>query len=225
MDVGVRDVFLDFYNRLDDIYYCDNAYVKALLNKGRGLRAKFFRLKDDFRLLGSLLDVKGLEKFIEFLVMVRDVVLCPVEFVDGYFYGVQARGLGVKKFYNLLLDDRFPFCFGLYDFGDFRFGEGVLLVEGIKDVMVCKYFYKYSIAMLTLKMSVKLYEYISAITNKVFLILDNDRSGRSLLYRKEYSGFNKYLLYSKDCGEYFDSGDKRILDNIEVIINGFIKKI
>ncbi len=212
---------VEFYNSLEDMKYFDNAYVKALSNKSKGLKVKIFDIERDYKLLLDLNDNK-LENFL----IINNLCLCiPIEFFDE-LYALQFKSINSKKFYNYVINDKYPLCYGFYDFFDFDFNKPIIFVEGIKDLYVIKKFYKYVIAMLTSKMNKELYNFVRYnVSKKLYMIGDNDKAGRKVLKDEKYKGFNKFFLFSKDAGEYYDKGDENILKQVEVIVNGFVKEV
>ncbi len=217
-------MIIDIFNLLPDINVnINNPYIKALLNKNYGNKCKYFNILKDYKLLlDNDIDV-SIEKF---LILNKEVIFIPIEFTDLTIYAFQLRSLTQKKFYNVIIDDRFPLCYGFYDFYDYKLGDPIILVEGIKDLYAIKYYYKYALAYMTSQLNSKLYDFLRYnVTSKLYMILDNDKAGRRLLWNEKYEGFNKFLLISKDSGEYFDKMDKNILLQIEGIVNGFVKEI
>ena len=102
---------------------------------------------------------------------------------------------------------------------EFRYGQPIVLVEGVLDAECFAYLTKYAYVMasLTSYCTVGLAAFISSLTNKVLLVPDNDQSGVNglNLSRRNLERFNVHTQYlriqQKDFGDVY-----RYKENLDV---------
>jgi DNA primase len=218
---------INLYNNLD-IATINDPYVNALSFK-TGNPIKYFNLNNDFKLLQAL-DESIYKKEQYFFLSNKEVLLIPIEFIDGSIYAIHMRSVHNKKFWNVKFNE-IPLMYGLNDFQDFKYGSPVVLCEGSKDVQTIKLLYKYVIAYLTASPGNDIIDYLKKISNKILIIGDADKAGRNLKWKDYLIGIKKSYLSKKDAGYYWDvdfytefnEEEKKkqknlILKNIEIIL-------
>jgi 5S rRNA maturation endonuclease (ribonuclease M5) len=201
-----------FYEKLSESYF-NEPYGMAFSEK-TGRRVKFFDIRKDHFLLSIL--TERLDAM-NYLSEYKYVYVVPLDLPDGFITGFNLKPLNDKHFLKIGLYDGFPYFFGFQDFGDFKYGDKVFLVEGMKDCLAVKKLYKYVIAYLKLTPNDDFVKFLKTLTNKIIMIPDDDDAGRSIVRNKKYTHFKKYFI-RKDCGEYYD-GKKDILDKIRNVMS------
>lgn len=154
--------------------------------------------------------------------------MIPLETINGQIYGFIYRSYTGKLIRTISFSE-ISVLYGFQDFKDFVFNKPIIIVEGWRDALFIKQFYKYCLALNTSTLNSGTLELISRLTNKVVIILDNDTTGRIQSKR------NKDLLESKgvyttvvtpdlkDLGEYLDNNT--YVEKIKIIIYTNIKKL
>jgi DNA primase len=201
---------IDFYKALPDIKYSLNSeYNKALKN----VEYKVFDIQKSFKDLDNL-NNKDLK---DFAFKNTQVFIIPLRDMFDEIIGFILRSVEGKAFHTYAVNRKYPMIFGLNDFKDFKINEPILLTEGIKDAMVLKQYYKYSLAYLTSQPSDKFMEYLENITNRIIFFPDNDNAGKKLKFN-DFRKYTKYYVpYGKDLGEYWEEKEE-IGDWIKVIL-------
>ena len=145
-------------------------------------------------------------------------VLLIANIISGYIPLLQLRSLhGEKQFTALGSQSKLFYSLGYLD-SDFKYGDWVIIVEGIADADIMRGIYPNILATMTSRITKSQFEVLKLLTNKVILLGDNDEPGRKgtrnnrLLLQD--NGFDVKLIYQysnfKDCGElgdYLMSGD------------------
>ena len=137
--------------------------------------------------------------------------IIPMEVKENRVYGFTIRGY--EKNYNVFrLTSNLPVIFGLYDFEDFNFNKKkpIILTEGIKDALMLKTIYPYTLSLNTAGLTQNALNFVTALTDRFILIYDNDKPGRdaterdkAALREKECRVFD-FTPTFKDCGKYID---------------------
>lgn len=135
--------------------------------------------------------------------------IIPLEIKPDQVYGFALRGF--EKEYNVFrLTSNLPVLYGLYDFEDFEVGKSqpVILTEGIKDALVLKTIYPYTIALQTAGLTQNSLNFVQTLTNRVILCYDNDKAGREAT-KKDLEALRELgirvidvKLRLKDAGEH-----------------------
>jgi hypothetical protein len=110
--------------------------------------------------------------------------IIPLEILPSKVYGFILRGY--EKSYNVFrITNNLPVLFGLYDFKDFEFGSStpILLTEGVKDALVLKTLYPYTLSLNTAGLTVNSIQVVSSLSNEFILLYDNDKPGREAAER------------------------------------------
>lgn len=150
--------------------------------------------------------------------------MIPLEVKPYKVYGFILRGY--YKNYNVFrINNSLPVIFGLYDFEDFNFGkQTIILTEGVKDALVLKSIYPYTLALNTDGLTANSFQLVKSLSNKFILIYDNDDPG------KEASERDKELLINNGCRaititpQYKDAGKYIYFPNQLNILNLTIKQ-
>lgn len=139
-------------------------------------------------------------------------VLLIANIISGYIPLIQLRTLrGEKKF--IALGNQSKLFYGLgYLNKNFKFGDWIIIVEGIADADIIRGIYPNVLATMTSRITRSQFEVLKLLTNKVILIGDNDIPGRkgtklNRVLLKD-AGFDVRLIFQygdmKDCGELAD---------------------
>lgn len=138
--------------------------------------------------------------------------IIPLEIMPEKVYGFILRGY--EKHYTVFrLTNSLPVLFGLYDFKDFEFGtsQPIILTEGVKDALVLKTIYPYTISLNTAGLTVNSIQVVSSLSNNFILIYDNDKPGKEasqrdidLLTELGCKAINIIPTF-KDVGKYIDN--------------------
>lgn len=114
--------------------------------------------------------------------------------VNGYVPYMVLKSLKEKKF--LTTGDLRQIPYGVFSFEDFRYGDWLIIVEGLKDRDILSTIYPNVIATQTAGMGSMLKEVVLTLTNRFVLFYDNmkmDESGKKAIYR------DKKFLESRNC--------------------------
>lgn len=183
-----------------------NNEEKRVFSLKRGLPIKFGCTK---RLLNYLPEREALY---EFWKNNKYFWIIPLEIMPGKVYGFILRGYN-KDYSVFRLSNNLPVLFGLYDFKDFDFSnpKPIILTEGVKDALVLKTLYPYTLSLNTAGLTVNSIQIIASLSNKFILIYDNDKPGKEASQRdietlqelgcKAVSIIPSY----KDAGKYIDN--------------------
>lgn len=137
--------------------------------------------------------------------------IIPLECEPHKVWGYTLRGYHSKKYVEFKIPNVPATLFGLYDFKNFNFNKDyIILTEGIKDALVIKTLYPYTLALNTAGLTSNTLNLIKSLTNKIILIYDNDKAGRLAIKRdlislkKEHIKAHSISLYYKDPGIYYE---------------------
>lgn len=204
----------------------EDSYGLALKYKNDN-PVKFFDIEKDFKKIDLIeCDEENKKKLVFFLIKYKEIYFVPLELPDLSIFGFILKSKNSKNFFNFKLNVNYPMIFGLNDFNDYKYDKPIFLVEGIKEAMFVKLFYKYCIAYLTSQPSKKLWEYLIRISNKIIFLPDNDDVGKSLKYMNKFKAYNKYYpsCAKKDWGEYWEINNKQKEKMFENELNMILKK-
>ena len=135
--------------------------------------------------------------------------MIPVTTISDRIAGFILKGFHFKN-YHWIHYSKISLLFGFYDFHDFKRGMPIIIVEGWRDALFVKQYYKYCLALNTSSLNRGTLELLKNFTNKIIFILDNDATGKKMsITNKKMCMDNKILAQVihpvlKDMGEYFD---------------------
>ena len=120
-----------------------------------------------------------------------------------------------KKYMNFHVENCFPNIYGLHDFRDFEKDTPIVVTEGVKDALLLKKYYKYTISSLTNSLNINIIRMLRCFTNKFVIAYDFDARGKTgttklkkVLSREDCQVTSIISFYSgmKDWGEFFTRG-------------------
>lgn len=204
-DVKHLKQFINLYKQCKDVSILTKVHneEKQVFNlKSTGASIRFGSTK---KLLEYIPEREGLY---DFWVDNQYFWIIPMEIKSNEVYGFTLRGY--KKEYNVFkLNSHLPVIFGLYDFKDFKFGsEPIILTEGIKDALVLKTIYPYTLALNTAGLTINSLQFVKSLSSRFILIYDNDKAGIEATSRDTASlqnigcRVNSIKLRLKDPGSY-----------------------
>jgi len=147
--------------------------------------------------------------------------LIPCDDLSGRLWGLIVRtsdGKFFKVFRNKLV------VFGLANLGGFKFGEPLVLVEGVKDALAVSLFYPYVLAYLTAQPPKLLLQVISYLTDKVLVFVDNDRAGLQAAKNLQKRGLYVVPSLFKDLGQLWEMGGS-IKEEVGLYVRGNIEAV
>lgn len=198
--------FVNLYNQCKDVSELkkiQNEEKQVFSLKTRGAPIRFGSTK---RLLDYIPEREGLYDFWKD----NDYFwIIPMEITPNNVYGFTIRGY--EKEYNVFrLTSNLPVLFGFYDFEDFNFGrDPIILTEGIKDAIVLKSIYPYTLALNTAGLTINSTNFVKSLTNRFILVYDNDKAGMDATERDKEALRNlgcrviDVKLRLKDPGKYY----------------------
>lgn len=133
-------------------------------------------------------------------------VLAVFNMIDGTCVQTTFRGISTKSFYTMKLGPSFPYGIGCFS-NDFRYGDSIVVCEGMADRDTLAYCYPNVIAVGNKRLNPFQLEIVKAMTNHVILAYDNDKTGQASYYKDKAKLFSHgiqtdLLLHSgKDAGE------------------------
>jgi hypothetical protein len=139
-------------------------------------------------------------------------VLLIANIIEGFIPLIQLRSLhGEKKFSVVGSQSKLFYGLGYLD-NNFKYGDWVVIVEGIADADLCRGLYPNVLATMTSRITKSQFEVLKLLTNNIILIGDNDIPGKKgtkankQLIQKE--GMNARIIFQygdfKDIGELGD---------------------
>lgn len=172
--------FINLYKQCSDarkLSKVKNEEKQVFSLKNKGLPVRFGNSR---KLLDYIPEREGLY---DFWTDNKYFWIIPMEVEPGKVYGFTVRGY--EKEYNVFrLTSSLPVIFGLYDFQDFNYGkQPIILVEGIKDALVMKTLYPYTLALNTAGLTQNSINFVRGLTNRFILVYDNDKAGREATKR------------------------------------------
>ena len=185
---------------------------KAHLNKYTYLGNKFNF--PHYRLL-SLKDIMlngmhtRLPKNILNFISEQGEVLLIANIIEGYIPLLQLRSIkGDKAFMAVGSQSKLFYGLGYLD-KDFKYGDWIVIVEGLADADIGRGLYPNFLATMTSKITHSQFEVLKLLTNRVILIGDNDKPGRigtkNNRKRLQEAGFDVRLIFQ--YGDLKDLGD------------------
>lgn len=138
--------------------------------------------------------------------------MIPLHTASQKIFGFVLKSYTSKQYRNVYASDHISCFYGWKDFQDFKKDYPIILCEGVKDCIVLKRTYSYSLACLTSGLSgVDDFDIIKKLTNKVILCYDNDSTGKFSTERdfqkllKLGCKVNKVFYNAKDPGDLFNN--------------------
>lgn len=138
--------------------------------------------------------------------------IIPLEILPNKVYGYILRGYN-KDYSVFRITNNLPVLFGLHSFTDFDFNnpQPIILTEGVKDALVLKTLYPYTISLNTAGLTINSIQVIASLSNKFILIYDNDKPGKEASERDTETlkdlGCKAISIIPtfKDAGKYIDN--------------------
>lgn len=220
----------ELYNKLKRIPKNLINSDKYLLLGLTALDAKYISTRDIFHI--ENFQIK------EYIADVGDAVVFPIT-INNKIVSLFIRSLDSKDNPLKYNKTTIPYGFDMFD-EDFKYGDPVILVEGIADLGALKLINpKYNvIAMLSNSISKESCEFLKEITNNFVIITDNDKAGDIgfKTIRKRLSGNNvrRIIPYgtTKDPGDIIDlllkyrrTKDTFIKTEIDIIKSYYLNSI
>lgn len=136
-------------------------------------------------------------------------VLLIANIIEGYIPLLQLRSIkGDKAFMAVGSQSKLFYGLGYLD-KDFKYGDWIVIVEGLADADIGRGLYPNFLATMTSKITHSQFEVLKLLTNRVILIGDNDRPGRigtkNNRKRLQEAGFDVRLIFQ--YGDLKDLGD------------------
>ena len=136
-------------------------------------------------------------------------VLLIANIIEGYIPLLQLRSIkGDKAFMAVGSQSKLFYGLGYLD-KDFKYGDWIVIVEGLADADIGRGLYPNFLATMTSKITHSQFEVLKLLTNRVILIGDNDRPGRigtkNNRKRLQGAGFDVRLIFQ--YGDLKDLGD------------------
>jgi len=139
-------------------------------------------------------------------------VLLIANIIAGYIPLIQLRSIhGDKQFMAIGSQSKLFYGLGYLD-NNFKYGDWVVIVEGLADADIGRGLYPNFLATMTSKITHSQFEVLKLLTNRVILIGDNDKPGRigtkNNRKKLQEAGFDVRLIFQygdlKDIGELGD---------------------
>lgn len=155
-------------------------------------------------------------------------VLLIANIIASYIPLIQLRSIhGEKRFEVIGSQSKLFYGLGFLD-KNFRYGDWVIIQEGVFDTDIIRGLYPNSLGTMTSKITNSQFEILKLLTNRVILIGDNDKPGRigTKANRKKLqeAGFDVRLIFQ--YGDYKDTGEAlgdTLLNNDGVAFNQAVK--
>lgn len=211
--------FIELYKQCKDInklFKINNEEKSIFKLKSKGMPIRFGCTK---KLLDYIPEREGLYNFWQ---ENKYFWIIPLEIKPNEVYGFMVRGY--EKSYNIFrLTNDLPVIYGLYDFEDFEFGDQpLILTEGVKDALVLKTLYPYTLSLNTAGLTISSFQFIKALTNNFILIYDNDKPGIEATERDKETLKNEgckvisIIPNFKDVGKYIDHPNQLEILNLTI---------
>lgn len=218
-DIKHLKQFIELYRHCKDINNLskiDNEEKSIFKLKESGMPIRFGCTK---KLLDFIPEREGLYNFWQ---ENKYFWIIPLEIKPNEVYGFMVRGY--TKSYNVFrLTSDLPVIFGLYSFEDFKFGEQpIILTEGVKDAIVLKTIYPYSLSLNTSGLTSNSLQFVKGLTNNFILIYDNDNAGHEAIKRDKETlrelgcRVVDILPVFKDVGKYIDHPNQLEILNLTI---------
>jgi len=209
---SIKDI-VSFYRQAKHVpVEHEDFMTKALVYK-KGLPYKHVLLGNDFDILG-LLPTEARA----FYAKAGEIYLIPIDDLTC-IRGFLLRNVFGKDF--RVVSDPYPVMFGFSAFEGFKYGDLVIVSEGVKDALAVATVYPYSLACLGNHLSVKQSAYLKKITDNIVFMGDNDKSGRNTEKINLKAGCKAvyYLPDSKDPGCLFESENTEVASYIKSVVS------
>ena len=150
----------------------------------------------------------NMPEFVRSFIQNKNQVLMMANIISGKVVGLTFRTVEGPKDFLTWGNNRGNF-YGLGQLSpDFKYGDPIVLVEGLMDCDVVKQFYPNTLAVLTATLTKNQVAVLTRLTNNVILMLDNDDAGqqgtkksiRSIQDKCSIRVFNHYPKL-KDAGD------------------------
>lgn len=156
---------------LSDSYYRSHVYTKQAIDKN----LTNYRIASINQILKHT-ELQELPRHIRDFIAQRGEVLLMANIINGVVFYVLLRDMKEKTFLG------YGHISGLfYGMGslpqDFKYGTPICLVEGVLDCDSLRPIYPYTLALYTAMMSIFQLQTLSLLTDKVYLLYDNDETG------------------------------------------------
>jgi len=149
--------------------------------------------------------------------------IIPCDDLLGRIWGLLVR-TSERRFFKVFRN-KFM-VFGLANLEGFKFGEPLVLVEGVKDALAVSLFYPYVLAYLTAQPPKLLLKVISYLTDKVLVFVDNDRAGLQAAKNLQKRGFFVVPSLYKDLGQLWEKGEEDyIKEEVGLYVQGNIAAV
>lgn len=137
--------------------------------------------------------------------------MLPLKTAKDSIYGFVLKSYTRKQYRNVFCNSNISAFYGWKEFGDFKTNYPIILTEGVKDCIVLKKLYPFSLACLTTGLhGLKDYEIIRSLTDKVVLAYDNDSAGR-VATEKNFKKLQEFGIKVQKA--YYPTGDIGELHN------------
>lgn len=154
------------------------------------------------------------------------VLLFP-NIVDNNIEDLYVRPLNTKESPLKLGNNKVLYNLG--NFKNFKYGNPIILVEGIADLAGLKLIVPnaYIVAMQSSSIPIDYYEILAGLTNKIIIVADNDKAGLNNAYnmRRNFKQYNVDVAIVKQYSSYKDTGD--IVDSVikyTITRDAYVKK-
>jgi len=195
---------LDFYLKAKHIRdEPKDSWGKALAQTQNYLPPKKIRFGQEFG------QIDRLDLFVRSILVKEEYsYIIPITSVGGIVRGFIFRLVERKEFRRV--DDGRPLFYGFHRFKDFKYGQLIIVSEGIKDAEAVARFYPYSLSIMGNHISEEQAEILKRLTSKLVFIGDNDERSRKVERLNKKAG--AIVLYPpvKDVGMYFESQESLI---------------
>lgn len=133
-------------------------------------------------------------EFVKAFIINNNEVLMMANIISGKVVGLTFRTINGAKDFLTWGNNKGNF-YGLGQLQpDFKFGDPVILVEGLMDCDVIKQFYPNTMAVLTSSLTRNQVATLTRLTDRVILMLDNDEAGKKGTVASEKSLKNKCMV-------------------------------
>ena len=133
------------------------------------------------------------------------VYMVPIDDYTGNLYGFLYRAVTKKSF--RVTSSHPGIFYGFHDFEGFKYGQPLVLVEGIKDAEAVKRAgYLYTLAILSSTVNKTQQAILNGLTKNVIIVSDNDFFGKlhSCRLASKNLGYQVFVPPEKDVGIIFD---------------------
>lgn len=147
---------------------------------------------------------KRIEAFHSFVNSSPYFWMIPLKTPKGKIFGFVLKSYDKKQYRNIFNENAISTFYGWADFHNFQKNYPIILTEGVKDAIILKQIYPYSIATLTAGLhGLHDFEIMKSLTDKILLAYDNDKAGKNATENnfKKLSAMKlrvKPLFYSAD---------------------------